>query len=224
MRSQFIKVPKIVRMKPGALSRIGLYLARPNLRRLFLVRSQGLVPDFVDTVRTSTANAGVELLGECEVTEAGVEAAVQLRGVVPTGTQVIVGLGGGKALDFGKYLASLSGLSYFAVPTSLSNDGFCSPQASLTQGGRRKSFPTRLPDAVIVDTKVCLGAPVPLWCSGVGDLVAKLTAVRDLKLAFHVLGTPVNDLAALMSDVSVFHVMASLITDHEGVRVRDPAL
>src|SRR5262245_52972287 len=224
MRTHVIEVPQIVRMKPGALNRMGLYLARPNLRRIFLVRSHGLVPDFVDTFSASIANAGVELLGQCEVTEASVEAAVHVRGALPSGTQAIVGLGGGKALDFGKYLASLSGLSYFAVPTSLSNDGFCSPQASLTQRGRRKSLPTSLPDGVIVDTKVCLGAPVPLWCSGIGDLVAKLTAVRDWKLAFHVLGTPVNDLAALMSDVSVFHVMASLITDHEGVRVRDPAL
>jgi glycerol-1-phosphate dehydrogenase [NAD(P)+] len=45
--------------------------------------------------------------------------------ICPRGTQAIVGLGGGKALDVGKYLASLSGLIYFAVPTSLSNDGFC---------------------------------------------------------------------------------------------------
>src|SRR5262245_15384929 len=224
MRRHLIEVPKIVRMKPGALGRMGLYLARPNLRRFFLVQSEGLVPEFADTLKKSTANAGVELLGQCEVTDASVESAVQLLGTMPRGTQAIVGLGGGKALDVGKYLALLSGLTYFSAPTSLSNDGFCSPQASLTLTGRRKSLPTGLPDAVIVDTKVCLGAPVPLWCSGVGDLVAKLTAVRDLKLAFHVLGTPVNDLAALMSDVSVFHVMASLITDHEGVRVRDPAL
>src|SRR3974390_588635 len=148
MRSHFVEVPRIVRMKPGALSRMGFYLARPNLRRMFLVRSHGLVPDFVDTLRKSTADAGVEVLGQCEVTDASVEAAVDLLGALPRGTQAIVGLGGGKALDVGKYLASLSGLSYFSVPTSLSNDGFCSPQASLTLGGRRKSFPTGLPDAV----------------------------------------------------------------------------
>ena len=219
MRSHFIEVPKIVRMKPGALSRMGLYLARPNLRRIFLMWSHGLVPDFVDTLRKSTANAGVELVGQCEVTEASVEAAVQLLGVLPRGTEAIVGLGGGKALDVGKYLASLSGLSYFAVPTSLSNDGFCSPQASLTLCGRRKSLPTKLPDAVIVDTEVCLGAPVPLWCSGVGDLVANLTAVRDWKLAFHARGTPVNDLAALMSNASVYQFMASPTRDTEGIRL-----
>jgi glycerol-1-phosphate dehydrogenase [NAD(P)+] len=164
------------------------------------------------------------LLGQHEVTEASVEAAVQLLGALPRGTQAIVGLGGGKALDVGKYLASLSGLYYFAVPTSLSNDGFCSPQASLTLGGRRKSFPTGLPDAVIVDTEVCLGAPVSLWCSGVGDLVSKVTAVWDWRLAFEARGTPVNDLAALMSDASVYQFMASPTRDPEGVRLLAIAL
>jgi glycerol-1-phosphate dehydrogenase [NAD(P)+] len=211
-------------MKPGALGRIGLYLARPNLRRVFLVLSEGLPPHFVDTFTKSTADAGVELLGRCEVTDASVEAVVQLLGALPRGTQAIIGLGGGKALDVGKYLASLGGLSYFAVPTSLSNDGFCSPQASLTLCGRRKSLPTGLPDAVIVDTEVCLGAPVALWCSGVGDLVSKLTAVRDWRLAFHARGTPVNDLAALMSDASVYQFIARPTRDPEGARLLAIAL
>jgi glycerol-1-phosphate dehydrogenase [NAD(P)+] len=224
MRSHFIEVPRMVRMKPGALGRMGLYLARPNLRRIFLVRSHGLVPAFVETLQTSAANEGVELVGQCEVTEASVQAVVQLLGSLPRGVQAIVGLGGGKALDFGKYLASLSGLSYFAVPTSLSNDGFCSPQASLTLCGRRKSLPTGLPDAVVVDTEICLGAPLSLWCSGVGDLAAKLTAVRDWKLAFHARGTPVNDLAALMSDASVYQFMASPTRDPEGIRLLATAL
>jgi glycerol-1-phosphate dehydrogenase [NAD(P)+] len=224
MRSHFIEVPKIVRIKSGALGRIGLYLARADLRRVFVVRSDGLVPEFVDTLKASTGSAGVEVLGTFDVTEVSVEGAVQLLGALPKGTHAIVGLGGGKALDVGKYVALLAGLRYFAVPTSLSSDGFCSPQASLTLRGRRQSLPASLPDAVIVDTEVCLGAPVPLWCSGVGDLVAKLTAVRDWKLAFQTRGTPVNDLAALMSDASVFQFMASPTRDRQGVRLLATAL
>lgn len=224
MRSHFVEVPGIVRIKPGALSRMGLYLSRPSLRRIFLTQSHGLLPDFIDTLRKSTADAGVELLGQCDVADASVEAAVRLLDDLPRGTQAVVGLGGGKALDVGKYLASLSGLSYFAVPTSLSNDGFCSPQASLTLSGRRKSFPSGLPDAVIVDTEVCLGAPLALWCSGVGDLAAKITAVRDWKLAFHARGTPLNDLAALMSDATVYQFIARPRRDPEGIRLLAIAL
>ena len=45
-------------------------------------------------------------------------------------------------------------LPYYAVPTSLSNDGFCSPQSSLTLAGRRRSLAAALPFAVVVDTEV----------------------------------------------------------------------
>jgi glycerol-1-phosphate dehydrogenase [NAD(P)+] len=36
-----------------------------------------------------------------------------------------------------------------------------------------------MPFAVVVDTEVCLQAPEILWWSGIGDLVAKITAVED---------------------------------------------
>jgi glycerol-1-phosphate dehydrogenase [NAD(P)+] len=54
--------------------------------------------------------------------------------------------------------------------------------------------------------------------------VAKLTAVRDWRLAFHARGTPVNDLAALMSDASVYQFMASPTRDAGGVRLLATAL
>ena len=93
-----------------------------------------------------------------------------------------------------KYVAFLARLPYYAVPTSLSNDGFCSPQSSLTIRGKRRSLAAALPFGVIVDTAVCRDAPPMLTLSGVGDLVAKFTAVRDWKLAFHQTGEAVNEL------------------------------
>jgi glycerol-1-phosphate dehydrogenase [NAD(P)+] len=136
----------------------------------------------------------------------------------------LIGVGGGKALDVAKFIASLAGLPYFAVPTSLSNDGFCSPQASLTLEGKRRSLPAGLPEAVVVDLAVCQRAPRTLWHSGVGDLCSKFTAVWDWKLAFHRRGVPVNDLAALMSDASVFQLMAHPESDEQGIRLLATAL
>ncbi len=224
MRKPHIQVPEVVRMKPGALERLGLYLARPGLRKVLLLHSEGLRSSILDQARASLAAYEVELLAAAEVTEASVENAVARLGALPKGAQAIAGLGGGKALDVAKYVAALAGLPYYAVPTSVSNDGFCSPQASLTLRGRRKSLPTGLPYAVIVDLEVCAGAPVPLWHSGVGDLTAKLTAVTDWKLAFHARGTPVNDLAALLSDATVYQFLASPTRDAEGIRLLATAL
>jgi hypothetical protein len=47
------------------------------------------------------------------------------------------------------------------------------------------SLAAALPQGVVIDVDVCLGAPRLFWLSGVGDLVSKLSAVADWKLAFH---------------------------------------
>jgi glycerol-1-phosphate dehydrogenase [NAD(P)+] len=219
-----IGLPWLVRMKPGALQRLGLYLARPCLGSVALFHSEGLPSSILDGAQQSLRDHGIALALLHEVNDASVEEAVRLLGAVPPSCKALVGAGGGKALDVAKLTASLAGLPYFSVPTSVSNDGFCSPQASLTLEGQRRSLPTGLPDAVVVDLAVCQGAPLALWHSGVGDLSSKFTAVADWTLAFHRRGVPVNDLAALMSDASVFQFMANPVSDEQGIRLLATAL
>jgi glycerol-1-phosphate dehydrogenase [NAD(P)+] len=77
---------------------------------------------------------------------------------------------------------------------------------------------------VIIDTDLCLAAPEHLWLSGVGDLAAKLTAVRDWKLAFHATGEPINDFAALLSDATVFQFISRPVRDQEGARLLGTSL
>jgi glycerol-1-phosphate dehydrogenase [NAD(P)+] len=159
-----------------------------------------------------------------EVADNDLNSAARMFADLPTGTSAVVGVGGGKALDVAKYVAFLSRLPYFAVPTSLSNDGFCSPQSSLTVRGKRRSLPAALPFGVVIDTAVCRDAPRILTLSGVGDLVSKFTAVRDWKLAFHAVGEPVDDFAALMSDGTIYSFMSHPAFDSEGIRLLATAL
>jgi glycerol-1-phosphate dehydrogenase [NAD(P)+] len=219
-----IGLPWLVRMKPGALQRLGLYLTRPCLASVALFHSEGMPPAILDVALQSLRDHSITLALRHEVREASVEEAVRLLGALPTSCKAVVGAGGGKALDVAKSIASLAGLPYYAAPTSVSNDGFCSPQASLTLDGKRRSLPTGLPDAIVVDLDICQRAPLALWHSGVGDLCAKFTAVADWRLAFHRRGVPVNDLAALMSDASVFQFMANPVPDGQGIRLLATAL
>jgi len=224
MKNAQINVPWLVRIKPGALQCLGLYLARACLAPVALFHSEGLLQSILDVARQSLRDHGIDTALLHEVKEASVEETVRLLGTVPSSCKVLIGVGGGKALDVAKYTASLAGLPYFAVPTSLSNDGFCSPRASLTLEGKRRSLPTGLPEAVVVDLAVCQRAPRTLWHSGVGDLCSKFTAVSDWKLASHRRRVPVNDLAALMSDASVFQFMANPESDEQGMRLLATAL
>jgi len=224
MRTAQINVPRLVRIKPGALERLGLYLARSGLTPVALFHSEGLLQSILDMARQSLRDHGIAPALFHEVKEASAEEALRLLGAVPSSCKALIGVGGGKALDVAKYAASLAGLPYLAAPTSLSNDGFCSPQASLTLEGERRSLPTNLPEAVVVDLAVCQRAPLALWHSGVGDLSSKFTAVSHWRLAFHRRGVPVNDLAALMSDASVFQFMANPVSDERGIRLLATAL
>jgi glycerol-1-phosphate dehydrogenase [NAD(P)+] len=219
-----IDIPSLVRIKPGALDRIGIYLARRRFERAALFHSQGLPQPLVDRASSSLENEGIDLVGRLEVRDNSVEEAQRIFASSGNRVDALIGLGGGKALDVAKYVGFLLHKPYYSLPASLSNDGFCSPQSSLTVAGARRSLPSRMPFGVVVDTEVCLQAPKVLWWSGVGDLMAKITAVEDWKLAFHAKGTYVDDFAALLSDSTVFQFMARPDHDVYGTQLLATAL
>lgn len=219
-----IAIPSLVRVKVGALGRLGLYLRRNAHRRAMVLVSKDMVPAYVDRVRRALEDEGVACDDWIEVADNSFEKAAELFQGVRKETKAVIGLGGGKALDVAKYVAFLARLPYYATPTSLSNDGFCSPQSSLTIQGRRKSLAAALPFAVVLDLEVCKDAPRPLWLSGVGDLASKITAVFDWKLAFHAVGEPVDDFAALLSDATVYQFMAQPTFDVAGARLLSTSL
>ncbi|MEQ8849751.1 iron-containing alcohol dehydrogenase family protein [Botrimarina sp.] len=219
-----VDIPSFVRIKPGALGRLGLYAARHERAKPALLASAGLPDPIMTAVRDGFAERGIAFALEREVEDPSFAVAADLLAELPAGCDSVFGVGGGRALDVAKYVASLAGAPYYSVPTSLSNDGFCAPQSSLALQGRRKSLPCRMPFAVVVDTAVCSDAPEVLWWSGVGDLIAKLTAVQDWKLAYHERGEAVDDLAALLSTSTVYQFIARPHRDAESLQVMATAL
>jgi len=217
-------IPELVRVKPGALDRMGIYAERQQFKRVVLFFSQGLDERLLARLSGSLQSQNIQILQRTEVESISFERVTELFHQAPRNADAIIGFGGGKALDVAKYIAFLYRLPYLSVPTSLSNDGFCSPQSSLIIGDRRSPLPSAMPFGVILDTAVCLDAPETLWHSGVGDLASKFTAVTDWKLAFHAQGTPVDDFAALLSDASVYQFLASPRRDLEGMRLLGTAL
>jgi glycerol-1-phosphate dehydrogenase [NAD(P)+] len=199
--------------------RAGLYLRRAGLVRVALMQSEGLPAALLTPLEQGLHDATISVLQRVKVDEASFEAASALLADLPPACQAVIGYGGGKALDTAKYVSHLAQLPFLAVPTSLANDGFASPQSSLTLRGKRRSLPARVPFGVVIDPALCLGAPRSLWHSGVGELAAKVTAVADWKLAFHARGTPVDDYAALLADTAVLPFAAHPAHDAEGLRL-----
>jgi len=224
LRPTQIAIPTLVRVKDGALDRLGIYLCRGGHHKVAVLVSKGLVSPLPDRLARSLKDQSVESATWIEVADNDLESTARMFADLPKGVSAVVGVGGGKALDVAKYVGFLSRLPYYAIPTSLSNDGFCSPQSSLTIRGKRRSLPASLPFAVIIDAAVCRDAPQILTLSGVGDLVAKFTAVRDWKLSFHATGEAVDDFAALLSDGSIHSYLSHPAFDLDGIRLLAMAL
>lgn len=219
MTSTRVAIPTLVRIKPHALARIGIYLSRFGHQRIIVFQSLGLATSITQPFSDGISQAGIEIVARNDVSDNHFEQAIALFTNLPRGATAIVALGGGKALDMAKYVAFLAKLPYFAAPTSLSNDGFSSPQSSLTIAGKRRSLAASMPFGVVVDTAVCARAPTELTLSGIGDLAAKFTAIFDWKLAFRTVGEPVDDFAALLSDGAVHAFLARPVLDEEGIRL-----
>jgi glycerol-1-phosphate dehydrogenase [NAD(P)+] len=103
-------------------------------------------------------------------------------------SECIVGVGGGKSVDVGKLAAFKLHLPFYSVPTSASHDGISSPFASLKGLDRPYSIMAKPPVGILADLEVIASAPRRLLASGCGDLVSKLTAVKDWQLAHRVTG------------------------------------
>src|SRR5438093_4091112 len=95
----------------------------------------------------------------------------------------IIGFGGGRAVDVAKMTAFQLNKPFISVPTSASHDGISSPFVSIRGTDKPHSVKVNTPIGVLADTQLLSEAPLRLLASGCGDLVAKLTAVKDWELA-----------------------------------------
>ncbi|MDG6928478.1 MAG: iron-containing alcohol dehydrogenase [Nitrososphaerota archaeon] len=141
--------------------------------------------------------------------EAPTEEAVRLvaGAAGKAGARTIVGFGGGKTIDVAKMAAFGLRLPMVSVPTSASHDGISSPFASLRGGSKPYSVKAKPPRLIAVDVKVVMGAPPRLLKGGFGDLVAKLTAVKDWELGKERKGEYFGSYSASLARMSAELVM-----------------
>jgi glycerol-1-phosphate dehydrogenase [NAD(P)+] len=198
-----IRIPSLLRIKPDALFKLGKYLRKNGFDRITLIYGDGIEGLVGQSVRISLASSEITVLSQQTVAGNDVTDIVARAFHLPRGTQAIVAVGGGVAIDVGKYMAFLNRLPVIAVPTAISNDGFASPGASLRADGRRVSASATIPFGVVIDTTVVRNSPARFTYSGIGDLISKYSAIADWKLSYHATGEPMNDFSAMIAMQSV---------------------
>jgi len=92
-------------------------------------------------------------------------------------------VGGGRSVDVAKMISFNLNIPFISVPTSASHDGISSPFVSIRGRDKPYSLKAHAPIGVIADTKLISEAPYRLQASGCGDLIGKITAVKDWELA-----------------------------------------
>ncbi len=109
-----------------------------------------------------------------EVTVAAMDSLA--RQAKAAGAGIVVGIGGGKALDAGKGAALRCAARFISVPTVASNDSPTGMALAVYDEQHRMSaveVMPRNPEAVIADTLLMSKAPARFLLSGIGDALAK---------------------------------------------------
>ncbi|MCK0104438.1 glycerol dehydrogenase [Pseudohalocynthiibacter sp. F2068] len=158
----------------GALSSLGEIVS--GFSRVCFVVSDGLVLElYKNEIERNCRDAGVSVSfsqfgGECTYAE------IRRMASQVKDAGVIVGLGGGKAIDTAKGISLELGLNIIIVPTIASNDSPTSRLAVIYDEDHHIVGVERMPrnpDAVLVDSAIIAKAPVRFLISGIGDAISK---------------------------------------------------
>lgn len=169
-----------------AITRVGEVVA-PIGKRPLIVADDVVWGIVESAVRTSFDAAGlpVERVGFGRfATPQAIDDLVTKIG--ETEADVIVGLGGGSAIDAAKASGHLAGIRWASVPTAASTDAPTSALAVVySEEGEfieYRFFPHN-PDLVLIDTKLVANAPVQFLVAGIGDALATWVEARAAKRA-----------------------------------------
>ncbi|MGL4607427.1 MAG: glycerol dehydrogenase [Eubacteriaceae bacterium] len=159
----------------GELEKLSEYVGKLGDSALVLL-SGTMMRTKCEDLKTRFESDGIKFFpekfgGECSKIEVG-----RLQEIVKAnGCNVIVGVGGGKALDTAKAVAHYEKLPVVIAPSIASTDAPCSALSVLyTEDGVFDEYLVlpKNPEVVVMDTDVIKTAPARLFVAGMGDALA----------------------------------------------------
>lgn len=203
-----IDLPKRVIVGNDILSKVPSHITEFNLgKKILIVSGYSSTKDYANAVKDYLVDDGLE----CWVThvdKASIDEIDRVSNIArEVKAEILIGVGGGKAIDVAKYTALNNGVKFISIPTTPSHDGIASPFASIKGLERPISVKASTPILVIADVNVISKAPRRNIIAGCGDLIGKFSAVLDWKLAHRLKGEYYGEYAASLALLSAKHIV-----------------
>ena len=180
-------------------------LIKENIKinsKIALITGENVKSKIIDTIEENFAANSIEfqwiIAGDASFESVGkIEKEMKQDKI-----EIIIGIGGGRCIDIGKMAANNLKKPFISIPTSASHDGISSPFVSLRGSDKPYSIKVETPIEIIADLHIISNAPGKLIASGCGDLIAKITAVKDWEIARDETGEYFGEYAANLSSLS----------------------
>ena len=182
MRSHKMELPRLIVVGEKNINDIGSFLkSLKNIKKVSLVSGNNVKKIVQSKIESSLSASKIQMVWH--LAETNDKRSIQQieKNVGKSKSELIVGVGGGRSVDIAKIIGFNLDLPFVSIPTSASHDGIASPFVSI-KGNKPHSLVATAPLGVFVDVDIIKKAPKKLLASGCGDLIAKITAVRDWQL------------------------------------------
>ncbi|HSP27138.1 MAG TPA: iron-containing alcohol dehydrogenase [Ilumatobacteraceae bacterium] len=132
------------------------------------------------------------------------------------GAEVVVGFGGGTALDTAKYLAWKRELPLLQIPTITSVDAGFTDAIGVRSEGRVRYVGTIVPEEVVLDIDLVRSAPPRLNRAGIGDVLSCHTGLHDWRAAVDAgEGVGWNEAAAELGEALLAELDSMVVDVHD---------
>ncbi|WP_182353299.1 sn-glycerol-1-phosphate dehydrogenase [Flaviflexus huanghaiensis] len=138
------------------------------------------------------------------------DALAQTPGALP------IAVGSGTINDAVKLAAAELETPYWVVGSAPSMDGYTAAGASISKDGFKQNLACAAPYGVIMDLHILKTAPQIMWASGFGDMIGKISAIADWRIADVVGVEPVDPWVRELAERSALNALS----DPSGVGAR----
>ena len=177
-----MELPRLIVVGEKNINDIGSFLkSLKNIKKVSLVSGNNVKKIVQNKIESSLSASKIQMVWHLAETNDKRSIKKIEQDVGKSKSELIMGVGGGRSVDIAKIIGFNLDLPFVSIPTSASHDGIASPFVSI-KGNKPHSLVATAPLGVFVDVDIIKKAPKKLLASGCGDLIAKITAVRDWQL------------------------------------------